>query len=416
MFRKYLLGFFAALATAVASDVRIVEEIVAKVNGDIITRSELERGRMMAEFELKQQGLSGMRLQQALKDRDKDVLKDQIDQLLLVQKGKELSINVDTEVAKQLAEIQLQSKVTDPDKFQQWIREQSGQSFEDFRQQMRNNFLTRRVIGQEVGSRISVPRTEVEKYYNEHKDEFIRQEQVFLREILISTEGKKPEEVAAAEKKAQAILARAKKGEKFGELARDNSDALTAKNYGEMGTFQKGQLIKQIEDVVFQAKKGYVTDVIRVPNGFVILKVEERYEPGLAPLAAVENEIMDRLYMPRMQPRLREFLTRLREEAFLEIREGYIDSGAAPGKDTRWSDPAQLKPETTTKEEVAARQRRKLLWVIPFGYKKVPEGESPTIDTRTLGERKQTAEPEQSAKPDPVPSPAQETPAPAPPR
>lgn len=412
MFRKYLLGLFAVLCTALASDVRIVEEIIAKVNGDIITRSELERGRGMLEFELKQQGLSGMRLQQALKERANDVLKDQIDQLLLVQKGKELSINVDTEVAKQLAEIQLQSKVTDPDKFQQWIREQSGQSYEDFRQQMRNSFLTRRVIGQEVGSRISVPRSEVQKYYEEHKNEFIRDEQVFLREILVSTEGKPPEEVAAAEKKAQALVVRARKGEKFGELARDNSDALTSKNYGEMGTFQKGQLIKQIEDVVFQAKKGYVTDVIRVPNGFVILKVEERYEKGLAPLEAVENEIMDRLYMPKMQPRLREFLTKLREDAFLEIRDGYVDTGAAPGKDTRWVDPAQLRPETTTKEEVAASKRRKLLWIIPIGRKKVEE-EAPAIDTRTLGERRQQTTEEPSAPAAPAPEAA---PAPAPPQ
>ena len=391
---KYLLGLFALVGTGVASDVRVVEEIIAKVNGDIVTRSELERSRQMLEFELKQQGLSGIRLQETLRERAKDLLKDQIDQLLLVQKGKELNINVDTEVAKQLAEIQVQSKVTDPDKFQQWIREQSGQSYEDFKQQIKNNLLTRRVIGQEVGSRISVPRAEVEKYYNEHKNEFIREEQVFLREILISTEGKTPDQVAAAEKKAQALAARARKGEKFGELARDNSDAVTARNFGEMGTFKRGDLIKQIEDVVFQAKKGFVTDPIRVPNGFVILKVEERYEAGLAPLEAVENEIMDRLYMPRMQPRLREFLTKLRQDAFLEIRDGYVDTGAAPGKDTRWVDPAQLKPETVTKEEVAAGKRRRLLWMIPVGRK--PASGKPEVDTRSLGERKQSAEPAES--------------------
>ena len=104
-----------------------------------------------------------------------------------------------------------------------------------------------------------------------------------------------------------------------------------------------------------------------MPNGFEILKIEDRYEAGQAPLADVENEVQEKLYMPRMQPKVREFLTKLREDAFLEIRAGYVDSGAAPGKDTAWKDPAQLKPQTTTKEEVASRKRKKkLLWMVPI--------------------------------------------------
>jgi hypothetical protein len=96
-------------------------------------------------------------------------------------------------------------------------------------------------------------------------------------------------------------------------------------------------------------------------NGFLILKVEDRYEAGQASISDVENEITEQLYNPRMMPKLRDYLTKLRAEAFLEIRGGFVDSGAAPGKDTAWKDPAQLKPETTTKEEVAARKKRKFL-------------------------------------------------------
>jgi parvulin-like peptidyl-prolyl isomerase len=401
MLLRCFVGVAALLGTAVAGDVRIVEEIVAKVNGDIITRSELERERRFLESALKQQGLNGNQLAQTVKQREKDILKDRIDQLLLVQKGKELGISVDGEVTKRLAEIQLEQKISDPDRFQAWIREQVGQPYEDFRAQMRDSLLTRRVIGQEVGARINVPTAEVEKYYQEHKNEFIREEQVFLREILVSTEGKNAAEVAAAEKKAKDLTARARKGEKFHELARDNSDALTAKNYGEMGTFKRGDLRKEIEEIVFKADRGHVTDPIKVPNGFVILKVEERYESGLAPLEQVENEIRERLYMPRMEPRLKEYLTRLRVDAFLEIRDGYVDTGAAPGKDTSWKDPAQLRPETTTKEEVLARRRRKLLWVIPwFGHKTV----EPEVDTRSLGMGRQSApeETEESAPKEPA--------------
>jgi peptidyl-prolyl cis-trans isomerase SurA len=244
---------------------------------------------------------------------------------------------------------------------------------------MKNRYLTQRVIRQEVGGKITIPTPELTKYYEEHKKEFIRQEQVFLREILVSSVGKTPEQVAAAEKRAKDILARAKKGEKFPELARDTSDAESAKSFGEIGWFKKGDLNPSLQ-YLFKEKKGYITDVIKTENGFVIFKLEERHEEGLAPFEEVANEITERLYMPRMQPKVREFLTKLREDAFLEIRAGYVDSGAAPGKDTAWKDPAQLKPETTTKEEVAARKRKRLLGVIPRKSKPVkPAAETEPI-------------------------------------
>ena len=113
--------------------------------------------------------------------------------------------------------------------------------------------------------------------------------------------------------------------------------------------------------------KGYVTDPIRFDNGFQIYRVEDHVKSGQADLADVENEIMEKLYAPRMQPAVRKFLTDLRLTAFLEIKQDYVDTGAAPGKNTAWVDPATLKPETVTKEEVAARKRKKkLLWAVPI--------------------------------------------------
>ena len=88
---------------------------------------------------------------------------------------------------------------------------------------------------------------------------------------------------------------------------------------------------------------------------------------GQAALEDVENEIKEKLYMPLYQPKIREYLTTLREQAFLEIRDGFADTGAAAGKDTRWQDPAMLKPETVSKEEVALHKHKKrLLWSIPI--------------------------------------------------
>lgn len=375
MYSKYCLGALALGAAALhaadippSSNVRVIEEIVAKVNNDIITRGELERTRAQLEYEIRQQkGLSGPDLDKEVRLHQADALRDQIDQLLLVQKGKDLNINVDPDVTRRLADIQTQdAKISDPDKFHEWIRENSGgMSFEDVKQQMKNQLLTQRVIGQEVGRNITVPQAELQKYYDAHKSEFVREEMVFLREILITPTDKTPAARAAAEKKARDIVARARKGEKFPQLARDYSAAETAKNDGELGSFKRGMLRKEFEAVVFNQNKGYITDPVDIGSGFEILKVEERYAPGQASLEDVKNEIMEKLYTPRLQPALRTYLTKLREDAFLEIRGGYVDSGAAPGKDTAWKDPATLKPETTTKEEVASRKKKKFLGVVP---------------------------------------------------
>ena len=370
-----MFAFLAALPLA-ATDVTVVDEIVAKVNGEIITRSELARTLKQAELELQQRGVRGAALEQALKERQVDVLRDRIDQILLVGRAKDLNVNVDTELSKYLAEIQLQNKIADPDKFQAWIREQSGMSFEDFKAEVKNNMLTQRVIRQEVGEKLRIPKAEVQKYYEANKSQFIREERVFLREILVSTEGKDAAGVAAAERKAKDLVARARKGERFHELARDNSDAASSAQGGDIGGFKKGELDPVIEQLIWDQPKNHVTDPIRRPNGFLILKKEEHQKAGQATLEEAEPEIMDILSRPLFQPKIREYLTQLRMSAFLEIKDGFIDSGAAPGKDTRWSDPAQLKPETVSKVDVLAQTRRKrLLWLVPVpGTKQKPKG------------------------------------------
>jgi parvulin-like peptidyl-prolyl isomerase len=363
----------AVLPMAVAADVNVVvvEEIAAKVNNDIITRGELEHRRHQIEQELHRQGLTGAKLADAVKQAERDALREQIDQLLLVQRGKDLDIKVDPDVTRRLAEIQVQNNIRDPDQFQEWIRQQTGMPFEDFKQQLTNQILTQRVVGQEIGSRIAISEPEMQKYYDEHKQDYVREEQVFLSQILISTEGKTEEQVAAAEKKAKDLTERARKGEKFTDLARDNSDDTeTAKAGGFIGGYKKGVLLKQIEDIVFKQKKGYVSDPMKIekPACFLIVRVDERYEAGQASFEEVKNEVEDRLREPKMEPKMRDYLTRLREEAFLQIKDGYIDSGAAPGKDTRWQDVAQLKPQTTTKEEVASRIKnpKKFFGLIPI--------------------------------------------------
>jgi parvulin-like peptidyl-prolyl isomerase len=358
---------FLGAGCVLAADLAVVEEIVAKCNGDIVTRGDLDRSRREIIEGLRETGVAGPVLEQQLNDREKNILRDRIDQLLLVQKGKDLNITVDTDVSKQMAQIQSDSKIADPEKFQQYIKDQSGMSYEDFKQEMKNRVLTQRVIRQEVTEHMSVKHDELEKYFNEHKTEFVRQEQVFLREILISTEGKDAAGVAAVEKKAKDLVARARKGERFAELARDNSDAVTKNSMGELPPFKKNELSKNLEDMVWDQPKGYITDPIRSGNGFLILRVEEHTKAGQAQLSEVENEVTEKILAPRMETAVRDYLTKLRKEAFLEIKADYIDTGAAVGQDTAWVDPAQLKPETVTKQEVSSKTKHKrLLWAVPI--------------------------------------------------
>jgi peptidyl-prolyl cis-trans isomerase SurA len=357
----------AAASLAAAADLAVVEEIVAKCNGDIVTRGDLERSRRELIETLRANGVTGAELEQQLAEREKNLLRDRIDQLILAQKGKDLNINVDNEVSKQLAAIQSDSKIADPEKFQNYIKEQSGMSYEDFRLEMKNRYLTQRVIREEVTEKMQVKHEEQEKYYNEHKADFVRQERIILQEILISTEGKDDAGVAAAEKKAKDLVARARKGERFAEMARDNSDAVSSKNFGELPPYKKGDLAQNLEDLVWTQPKGYVTDPIKTGNGFLILRVEDHQKAGQAELSEVENQITERILAPRLDAAVREYLTKLRKDAFLEIKADYIDTGSATGKDTAWVDPAQLKPETVKKEEVASKiHRKRLLWMVPI--------------------------------------------------
>jgi parvulin-like peptidyl-prolyl isomerase len=375
--RYFYVALVLSLAAPVflhAAEVVLMEEIAAKVNGDIITNTELRDDRKGVEEELTKQGLSGAQYEQALTQMVADLLRNRIDEILLRQKGKDLNLKVETEVNKQIADYQRNFKIADPDAFQRYVVEQTGRSYEDFKGNLTDGALVQGVIRDEVMRKIQVPAEEIHAYYDEHKNEFQRKERVFLREILVSTEGKKtPEELAAAETKAKDLAARAKRGEAFQPMAQNNSDnELTKDRGGLLDPFVKGSLAPAIEAEVWDQAPGYVTNPIKFDNGWEILKVEDHQREGLAGYDEVEGEIQNLIYSQRQGPATRAYLTKLRSEAFLQIKEGYIDSGVAPGKDTRWGDVATLKPETITREEVIANpSMKRLLGMFPVpGTKK----------------------------------------------
>ncbi len=306
---------------------KTIEEIIARVNNEIITRSEYEKARQSAEEDAKsecQNRCTPEQLQTNIGDRQKNSLRDLIDQSLLVQRAKDMGVSVEPEVIKKLDAIRTQNNFTSMEELERAVSSQ-GMNWEDFKNNIRNTLLTQRVISSEVGSHITIGDEEVAKYYEAHKTEFVRPEQVALREIEVSTQGKKPEEIPDLKKKAETALKRVKDGEDFGEIAKRFSDGSTKSQGGFLGVYKRGELSKELEDVVFKMKRNDLTDIMETKQGFLVLQVLEHYDEGEQSLAKVKNEIMDKLYGERMEPAMREYLKTLREQSYVVIKPGFQD-------------------------------------------------------------------------------------------
>lgn len=332
---------------------KVVEEIVARVNNEVITRSEFEHSKLSAEDEAKQDcqnRCTPEQLKSIIEDGQKNALRNLIDQSLLVQRAKDMGISVEPEVIKQLDQIRIENKLPSMEALEEAVSKQ-GLNWEDFKNNIRSGLLTKKVISSEVGSHISVPKDEIQKYYDEHKQEFMRPEQVALRSIEVNTTGKDATETADLKKKAETALKRIQDGEDFGAIAKRYSDGTTAKQGGYLGQYKRGELSKELEDTVFKLKKNGLTEVMETKQGFLIIQVLEHYDEGEQSLSKVENEIMDKLYSQRMEPALREYLKTLREQSYVVIKPGYQD--AAGGGNS------EIQEVSATPEVTKSRKGRK---------------------------------------------------------
>ena len=235
-----------------------------------------------------------------------------------------MGLTVETDVIKRLDSIRIQNNLTSMEDLEKAVTSH-GLNWEDFKDNIRKSILTQKVISQEVGSKVNISKEDIQKYYDDHKPEFIRPEQVALREIEVSTEGKKDSELPDLKKKAETALKRVKDGEDFGEIAKRFSDGSTAKQGGFLGVYKRGELSKELEDTVFKMKKNDLTDVLDTKQGYLVLQVLEHYDEGEQALPKVENEIMDKMYSTRMEPKLKEYLKTLREQSYVVIKPGYED-------------------------------------------------------------------------------------------
>jgi peptidyl-prolyl cis-trans isomerase SurA len=385
--KKLVLVLIAMACLPVFCAAQVVEEIIARVNNQIVTRSEFVRSKDQLKDDVKQQDAANA--DKVYAEREKDILRDLIDQQLLIEKGKDLGITGDTDLIKRLDQMRKDMKLDTMEELEKAATAQ-GISYEDFKQNMRNQLITQKVIGEEVGSHLSIPKEEEAKFYEEHKNEMEQPESIKLSEILVAPHkaaAEKPAEkpaqsgaadssaaggdarksqdaspeaakqaeeaaaLAAAGAKADDLLKQIRAGASFEDVAKKYSDGPSASQGGDLGAFKRGALAKELEDKTFAMKSGEVTDVIRTKQGYVILKVISHQTAGIPPLKEVEPKIQDALYYQKLQPALRAYLTKLREEAYIDIKAGYIDSGASPN---------QTKPvETTTAKASDAKNLKK---------------------------------------------------------
>ncbi len=358
--KRLILGFsvfvLAILPASLQAD-SVVEEIIARVNNQIITRSEFLRSKDQLKQEIQTANVPDPDKEYAQKERD--ALRDLIDQQLLLDKGKDLEITGDADVIKRLDEMRKQMGLSSLEDLEK-AAQQQGVSFEEFKQNMKNNIITENVIGREVGSHLQPTHEEMEKFYNEHKSDMDRPEQIRLSEILILV--KKPaadvapdpaadeKVIADAEARAKDLLAKINSGLAFDEAAKKFSEGPTAKQGGDLGYFKRGTLAKGLDDLVFGMKANTLTDTVRTKQGFVIMKVTEHTAGGVPPMKDVEQQLQGALYRQKLQPALRIYLTKLREQAFIDIKTGYVDSGASPN---------QTKPQITTVQTAGAKELKK---------------------------------------------------------
>ena len=213
---------------------------------------------------------------------------------------------------------------------------QQGVSFEDFKANIRNQIITQDVMRQEVGERIQMTPGEVQRYYEEHKQDYVQPESERLSEILISTGAPGTADaakLAAAKAKADDIEARLHAGGDFAQLARSFSNGHDGGPGWRPGhRIRQGQLGKVLEDKTFDLKAGQSTDPILTRQGYIILKVVQHTPAGPQPFNDVQQDVEQAYYMSQMEPAIRTYLNQMRDEAFIQIKKGYTDTGATPAE------------------------------------------------------------------------------------
>jgi len=333
---KALLAAIILLSTlfgarAAQAQTKTLDQIIAWVNNDVILKSDYDNRLAQIRNELadpsqKGGGLKGAQLEQAVNEQAKRLLQAVVDETLLVQRAKELNISADIEIVKMMDQLRQQYKLPTLDALEAEIVKQMP--LEDFKQNMRVKYLRDQVLSREVYGKVITSNADMKDYYDKHEKDFDRPAGVRLREITIITENRGPEEIASQRKKMEEALAAVRKGADFSETAAKYSESQTAQDGGDLGFIVKGELSQSLEDIVNKLDTGQVSDIIPVQGAFMIIKLDEKHNGGILPYDLAQKEIQNILWNQAIQPKIKDYLMKLRNDGFVRTADGYTDSGA----------------------------------------------------------------------------------------
>jgi parvulin-like peptidyl-prolyl isomerase len=324
-----------ALGLTVSLHGEILEQVLVKVNGDIVTKSDFER--MQVEFlrqrpELQNVTADSPELQKAVAESTPQLILSAVDELLLVQRGRELGyVMTDENFKGVLDNIKKDNNIDTDEKFQEALK-QEGMTLADLRRQLEKNMLETRVQQNEVLAKISVTEDEARAFYDAHKNEFTTPSEIMLREILVAVpaadRGVNVAQDDAAKAKADDIRHRLLAGEPFARLAGEVSDASSKASGGLIGPVKVDELAPTLQTSLGKLKVGEVSEVIRMQRGYQVFGLESRTETKVKTFDEARQDISDRIADEKRRGETQKYLEKLRAAATIswhndELKKAY---------------------------------------------------------------------------------------------
>jgi peptidyl-prolyl cis-trans isomerase SurA len=306
------------LVEARKTNALMIDRIVARVNEDVITLSELQEEGLPL-FERLRQDYTGKELERQVRQAEREFLDQLILKRLQLQYAGQIGLTAsDTDINAALKDVLARNNLTQDQLVDLLTRE--GLTLQDYKDRLREQIVLARLMNQAVRSRVSVDTSEVEAYYRTHQAEFNQPDGVRVRHIFFRIDqGAGQAQMAQAEAQAKKVLQEARNGSDFASLAQRYSEDVTAQNGGDLGLIRQGQALPEFEEVVFSMREGDISEIIRTPNGLHIVKVEAVSKGDQRPLSEIRAEVERRVIQEKMEKRFREWTDELRDKAFIEI-------------------------------------------------------------------------------------------------
>lgn len=330
LLRVVALTTVAAALAGPAVRAQVIEQVLVKVNGDIITKTELEQRQIEALRRSNPEALkSEAALKQALAQVTPRVLVDAIDDLLMLQLGREKNLRLTDEMFDRwLTSMRKEQNLVDDQKFEAALK-QEGMTLADLRRNVERQFLIQEVQRSEIGSKLQITEQEARQYYLTHQHEFVQPATVTLREILLEAPaGAEGEAAAAAKEKASAVRERISAGDDFATVAQEVSAAASKANGGLIGPIAVRELSQTLQDTLAKMKPGDVTQPLETARGYQLIKLETLTPESVQPFDSVRDLVADRVYSERQRTELQKFLNRIRSQAIIvwkndELKKAY---------------------------------------------------------------------------------------------